>query len=417
MEAAEGTAVGDGSEPVVRNPEEELATAGETELQATAESETAPEAESETALETEIEVMAEAPPEGGFVHPGILHTAASLEHMRAQIEGQVQPAYGSYLRLRDESEASPSYDLNGPYATMGHGPNDDENHKNAVTEDFNAAYYNALMWHFTGNVAHADKAEEILVGYANRVSSITSRNQPLFAGLQAFIYVNAAELMRSYLSAEDVDAVKTMIVDLLVPITHTFYDTDPYSNGNWGAALNKGAMAYAIFTDDRELYDFALDWYLNGTDNGVLRHYVDDADGQNQESGRDQQHSMLGIGCLAEAAEVAYNQGDDLYGGYDGDNRLMQGFEYVSQYNLGNDVPYYVWDDLTGKYDDWSSISADGRGEFRNIFEMPYNHYVRRLGLSMPWTERVLEDIRPEGPGALSDHPGFGSLLFSYAGD
>ena len=80
-------------------------------------------------------------------------------------------------------------------------------------------------------------------------------------------------------------------------------------------------------------------------DNGTLPNYVAET-GQIQESGRDQAHCMLGIGCLAEIAEVAWNQGDDLYGALD--NRIMKGCEYLSKSNLGYDVPFHVWKDLTG---------------------------------------------------------------------
>ena len=64
---------------------------------------------------------------------------------------------------------------------------------------------------------------------------------------------------------------------------------------------------------------------------------------------------MLGIGCLAEIAEVAWNQGDDLYGALD--NRIMKGCEYLSKSNLGYDVPFHVWKDLTGKYSNWQSLA------------------------------------------------------------
>ena len=69
---------------------------------------------------------------------------------------------------------------------------------------------------------------------------------------------------------------------------------------------------------------------------------------------------MLGIGCLAEIAEVAWNQGDDLYGALD--NRIMMGCEYLSKSNLGYDVPFHVWKDLTGKYSNWQSLGQASMG-------------------------------------------------------
>lgn len=124
---------------------------------------------------------------------------------------------------------------------------------------------------------------------------------------------------------------------------------------------------------------------------------------------------MLGIGCLAEIAEVAWNQGDDLYGALD--NRIMKGCEYLSKSNLGYDVPFHVWKDLTGKYSNWQSLGQAGMGEFRAVFELPYNHYVERKKMEMPYTKMVLNRIRPEGAGFTCDNPGFGTLLFYLGKD
>ena len=46
--------------------------------------------------------------------------------------------------------------------------------------------------------------------------------------------------------------------------------------------------------------------------NGVLEHFIWE-NGQCQESSRDQDHAILGIGMVASLAEIAWNQGDDLY--------------------------------------------------------------------------------------------------------
>ena len=56
-----------------------------------------------------------------------------------------------------------------------------------------------------------------------------------------------------------------------------------------------------------------------------MTHYIINEEGQCQESGRDQQHTQLGLGCLAEACEVGWRQGVDLYGA--ADNRLLRGYE------------------------------------------------------------------------------------------
>ncbi|GIT04810.1 MAG: hypothetical protein CM1200mP29_02210 [Verrucomicrobiota bacterium] len=55
--------------------------------------------------------------------------------------------------------------------------------------------------------------------------------------------------------------------------------------------------------------------------------------GQCQETTRAQHYAQLGLGLLGGAAEVAWNQGVDLYGW--GGNRILKGFEYTAKYGLG----------------------------------------------------------------------------------
>lgn len=67
-------------------------------------------------------------------------------------------------------------------------------------------------------------------------------------------------------------------------------------------------MAFGIFLEDEALYNQAVHFYYNGHDNGTIKNYIGE-NGQCQESGRDQDHVMFGLGNLAEACETAYNQG------------------------------------------------------------------------------------------------------------
>jgi hypothetical protein len=129
-----------------------------------------------------------------------------------------------------------------------------------------------------------------------------------------------------------------------------------------------------------------------------------------EESGRDQQHTQLGLGQLAEACQVGWNQGLDMYGA--ADNRLLKGFEFTAEYNLGHDVPFTPHTDTTGKYS-WSVISPVGRGKLRPIYEMVWNHYGILKRLPAPWTKLAAEQLRPEGAGFQTDHVGFGTLLFT----
>ena len=354
-----------------------------------------------------------------FVHPGILHSQEDLSRIKSLVDNRTQPAFGSWEKLSSDPKSSPDYRIQGPFPIISRA--DEYGYTKAPCEDdFNAAYYNALMWTVTGDARHAAKAMEIIRAYSAVLRKITPRDDPLCAGLQGFIIVNAAEIMRYTFPAssheggwneEDTRLATEMFREAFIPVFTKFHATPAYTNGNWGLSVLKGMVGMGVFLDDRALYREALERYLEaGYDNGSLPNYTHPT-GQLQESGRDQAHCMLGLGCMAEICEVAWKQGEDLYSALD--NRLLTCYEYLAKYNLGHDdLPFFTWTDKTGKYCRWTQMSPQARGQFRSVFEIAYAHYVGRRHLEMPYTAEVLQQIRPEGKGWTCDHPGFGSLLF-----
>ena len=349
-----------------------------------------------------------------FVHPGILHTTKSIERMRAQIADKEYPAYGSFELLKSHHCSQADYQPFGPFEVIARD-GEFRHTKSKMEQDFSAVYQNALMWVLTGEKAHAEKSLELLLGYAGTLKRIPETNDaPLLVGLEGSKIIYATEMLRhtyKKMTVIQFNEISRMIREVFLPVMENFYHRKPYTNGNWGPIVTKAYMAAAILWDNEEMYDKAVDFYLHANDNGTIAHYISGNTGQIQESGRDQGHCMLGIGALATVCEIAWQQGDDLYSALD--NRLMKGFEYVAKYNLGYNVPFAVWKDVTGKYSNWTEISDKGRGRYMPVFEMAYNHFVIRKGMQMPYTEKVLQQIRPEGYDR--DQPAFGSLLFNEA--
>ncbi len=347
-----------------------------------------------------------------FAHPGILHTSASIDRMRDLVEARVEPAYGSYIQLRDHECSQPDYQMYGPFKVISR---DGEYSwtKTKMEHDFSAAYQNALMWAITADERHARKALDVLLAYANTLETIPSTNDaPLLVGLEGLKIAYATEMLKHTYPAmgrKDLDKINKMIRTKFLPVMEWFYSVPAYTNGNWGPIVTKAYMALAILWDDEAMYDKAMDFYLNADDNGTIANYIDGETGQIQESGRDQGHSQLGIAAMATICEMAWKQGDDLYSALD--NRLLKGFEYTAKYNLGENVPFRRWTDVTGKYSNWPMISQESRGQFKPVYDMAWNHYAVRMGLPMPYTERVLAIVRPEGYDR--DQPAFGSLLFN----
>ena len=227
-----------------------------------------------------------------------------------------------------------------------------------------------------------EQALAIINAYANTLQRFDGHGAPL-CGIQGYWLVRAMTLMKSHQTPE----WAAMVRRAMLPVIDRFEAYSPYANGNWGAIVNRCRMACAIFLDDKALYNAAIDYHLHANDNGSLPKYISET-GQCQETGRDQGHAQLGLGALCEICEMAWEQGDDLWGALD--NRMLTGMEYTAKYNLGYDVPFETWTDCTGLYNDWTAPGEMGRGVIRDIYGLAYNHYVGRRGLKMPYTERIL---------------------------
>src|SRR4029077_16834966 len=130
--------------------------------------------------------------------------------------------------------------------------------------------------------------------------------------------------------------------------------------------------------------------------------------GQWNESGRDQEHSQLGVGLLGYAAQTAWNQGGDLFG-YS-NSRLLAGAEYVAQYNSDNTVPYTTYNNCDDVQQSWISTNGRDRLDDRPVWELIYNHYAVLEGSSTPNSKVMAQLMRPEH-GSI-DHFGYGTLTF-----
>ncbi|MCF3108292.1 alginate lyase family protein [Niabella sp. CC-SYL272] len=346
-----------------------------------------------------------------FIHPGILHSREDLARMKTAIQAQKEPAFSGYGIFAKDPCSQYTYKIKGPLDTVSRNPTVGQG---IYDSDANAAHQNAIMWAVTGDNRYAQKAIEIINSWSATLKAIRGRDAVLMAGLGPFKMVNAAEIIRytnAGWSKADITNAEKHFKEVIYPVIKNYA---PFANGNWDAAALKTAMAIGVFCNDRAIFEDALRYYTKGGGNGSILNYVINANGQIQESGRDQPHAQLGIGMLAECCAIAWNQGLDLYGFED--NRLLKGFEYTAKYNLGNDdMPFQEWLDRTGKYHHYT-ISDKGRGALRPLYEQVYAHYVGVKRLKAPYVEAAVKKIRPEGaghPGA--DHPGFGTLFF--AGD
>jgi hypothetical protein len=363
-----------------------------------------------------------------FVHPGMLHQFGELNRAKVRATAGTDPWLAGWNRLIGNRHAQSTWKAN-PQATVIRGGTG-QNYQ-IMYNDIHAAYQNALRWKIAGETAHGDAASDILNAWSAALTTLTGNaDRYLASGIYGMQFANAAELMRDY-PGFDLERFTQMMLGVFYPLNNRFlieHNDACITNywANWDLCNMASIMAIGILCDDRAKYDQALDYFEKGAGNGSIKNaipFVYDAEGlaQWQESGRDQGHTIMGIGLMGAICEMAWAQGDDLYG-YD-DNRFMKAAEYVAKYNLGHDVPFtkYTWG--TGQncaYREQTAISNIGRGQARPVWDVLHYHYARRRRLSVPHITAMAEKGRPEGGGGDYgpnsggfDQLGYGTLLYA----
>src|SRR5690348_9690543 len=348
-----------------------------------------------------------------FAHPGGLHTLADLDRMKANVLAGNHPWIDDWNRLITDPQAQTSYGTH-VQAKMG------ASRQNADL-DAHAAYLNALRWYISGEVGYANKATNILTAWATAVNQRPSGTDiPGLIGIPIFDFAMAGEVLRAYPGwrTEHFDAFTHMMTRYLYPVCHDFLhrhngDCITHYWANWDACNIAAILAMGVLCDDTNKFNEAITYFKSGPGNGSISNAVyflhPGGLGQWQESGRDQEHAQLGIGLFGSMCQVAWNQGVDLFG-Y-GNNRLLAGAEYVARCNLSEPVPYTTYNNCDDVKQFYVSNLGLGRLDDRPVWELIYNHYVVRLGLSAPNVQKMAQLVRPEHGSA--DHFGYGTLAFT----
>ena len=167
-----------------------------------------------------------------FVHPGILHSRAELEFVKAKVKAGQEPWKSAWEQLRAHSASQLSWTpkpianvLRGAYNWPDVGGSN-------LQRDASAAYAHALQWFITDNPAHAQKAVEILNAYARTLKSVGEHDARLLVGMSGVHFLIAAELMRHTYAGwkpDDQKRFEDLVRGVLYPIIKDFY---PTANGN-----------------------------------------------------------------------------------------------------------------------------------------------------------------------------------------
>ena len=325
-----------------------------------------------------------------FVHPGALNTAANLDFIKAQIEVGEQPAASEFRRIRESTAATRS-----PNAVA------EINSVNGSTylarDDAIAAYTQALLWRFTDDAVYADRAVAILNAWSDLNGFTHGTDQDkLRAGWIGAVLAQAAEIMRSYdvWSAADIATLQAMFRRAYYP---QLIDASSW-NGNVDLTQIDALISIAVFNEDEAMFDLSLKrlqrrnpayFYLQSDgkrpqsidgDGGNLEHFwfnpVAWVDGLNQETCRDNgHHSQFALGSALHVAEVAWNQGVDVY--TPNKARYTAAIELLASQLL------------SGNFDTCKNTAATNN-RF-NTWEIAYHHYHNREGVDLPYTRMLIE--------------------------
>ncbi|HEY8880689.1 MAG TPA: LamG-like jellyroll fold domain-containing protein [Roseateles sp.] len=369
---------------------------------------------------------------GVFQHPGLLVTEPDFARIRAHIKAGLQPWTDWYSKLRADSTAR-----------LGIKPSPREavyradHASDRLIGDIWRAWSLALCWKLSDppDNRYADDAVATLDAWASTLKEIgtvppgsTAHDDHTFillAGMQGHQLAQIGEVMRSYSgwAPENLKRFQDMLQTVFASVSSWFLsDGRIGSHANWDLASMVGAMAIGIFCDNAELYRLACDAYA-ANNHGKLRNFGNGAAlhgvyfmhpghfGQWEESGRDQGHSTLGMSLGGDVMEMAWNQGDDLYGLYN--NRFLAAAEYVARSNLLDEngktypLPYVPEQDPSQPHTSmWTQVNQSfggGPGSGRNCWEPIYNHYVNRLGLPAPNVARMVKLCEPKYGGSSDD--------------
>ncbi|MGM9693771.1 MAG: alginate lyase family protein [Alloprevotella sp.] len=350
-----------------------------------------------------------------FVHPGSILTKSDLERIKQHVEAREEPWYSSWQSLQASSYGNCSRTPN-PSTEIGGS----EGTRQRASADAYAALLDAIQWHVTGEERYAIHAVKLLSAWGNTVKTADAQLFQFPARTMSI----AAEMLRHEdgtfyegWAEADLANFKEMVRSVLVPACRSQALNNPMTS--WSAPAATGILAAGIFLDDEELYEEGLGYFRSKEISGSVYNSIAE-DGQVKEMGRDNVHAMLTLNDLAQMAQLAWSQGDDLWG--EDNNRLLRGFEYFCTYNLGyEDLHYTPWTADDGSTT-WFYISMHNNG-FRlrpdgRCYECVYHHYKELKHVDTdteaPHLTAFTRLARPENE---SESLGFGTLLFTIDGE
>ncbi|KDN40597.1 secreted protein [Tilletiaria anomala UBC 951] len=358
-----------------------------------------------------------------FTHPGVLVSNAQLRYVKSQLgldqDGNLTTAsktpwataYSHFITANYTSlswAASPRANVEcGSYSNPNLGCTDER-------QDAIASYSLALAYVLTDNDAYAKKAIEVMDAWAKTLQTHSNSNAPLQTGWAGAMWPKAGELIRYYYGHKWPSSKQTRFQSMLRDIYLPTIINGSMSNGNWELVMMEAAIGIAVFLEDRSSYDKAMHTFqkrvpayiylasdgslpktvpkqnLNSKDK-IIAYWQGQSkfvSGLSQETCRDFTHAGYGLASIANVAETARIQGNDIYQTTDLGKRLRRALEFHTQYQNGEPVPSWL---CNGAY----------AGDLEGMTEVGFNAFFFRAGKRMPQTREYTVSRRPQAGNSL----------------
>ncbi|MBD0381863.1 AbfB domain-containing protein [Paenibacillus sedimenti] len=404
-----------------------------------------------------------------FTHPGIILTKAMLDTIQNHVRSGDEPWASAFVKFSGygKSSKTPLMRVNindtAPFDIPGGGIGTEGYYAvRNMAQDADTAYVQTMMWYVTGDETYRKNAIGLIRRWVDVQSIGSIFDEQIRVSLAVFKFSIAADILRN--SASNTTPYNWSSTDTTnftnyLTLMKSKYDRYWHFMNQHGMNA-MGTIASAVFRNDAADYAVAVkrattnpelgdnwDFYSptgghnrDGSIKGQIRELTKNvvtgatvpANIQVVEMGRDQGHPYTTIGALSSVALTSYIQGtqvDPTLGTVSTatnavnlfnflNNRLLAGANYLTKYNLGNDVTYIPCYETDGKI--WSAPTTGDRGKIDPTIGILYSYYKyieKRADMdtneNTKYLSQAFTQIYPEG--ASQDFMGDGVLLFTTA--
>lgn len=331
-----------------------------------------------------------------------------------------EPWISGFNALKADSYSSVDYKLQGPKSVISRGS---PSNFSTFTADTRAAYQHAILWYITRDELHWNMSTDILDAWGTELSQIIGVDTSLLVGIEGDVLANAAEIMRWEGGWREKGSDWRGSSGFSNQLYWLFArQSIIIGHANYGMASIKALLSFAVYLEDVNMFNYALNAYLNDLCAGLPGNFHRKT-GQSSEAGRDQSHAQSGLGWAALAAKTLEAQGIDVWG--EMGSVMLKASEYMARYNLGEAVEHDPKFSrclsvlLGGPWDKASEHNRGITGKGPGVWDLIYYKFVVEKGVKAPWTTKAKARYDEQGGQSTNGYTvmGWGDLLWAKKGN